>query len=152
MNSNVPGRSVFIHQVVDYAGTRRLAFPGGILPLWAGLITFLAFSLPAADTPPPAPAPSANFADLPPAEFLARVRAAPREECWVKMSGALEHRRRDRETVTVPLYLRWDPGQVLAASAALNRDLSLILTWGRVTQPTHEDQLDVPDVENVTLL
>lgn len=96
--------------------SRRLAFPGGTLPLWVGVTFLLALALALAAAEPAAPSPVANFADLPAAEFLARVRTAPRDECWVKMSGALEHRRRDRETVAVPLHLglRFTPERVLA--------------------------------------
>jgi hypothetical protein len=61
-----------------------------------------------------------DFATLPATEFLAQVRQAPREECWVQMSGSVEHRRRGRDTVATPLYLglRFTPERILAQVVA----------------------------------
>jgi choline-sulfatase len=50
------------------------------------------------------------------------------------------------------LYEGWDPAAILRESARLDRDLRLLTSWGRETQLFHEDQLMVPDVEDVTLV
>lgn len=57
-------------------------------------------------------------------EFLGKVRQAPREESWAQMSGVVEHRRRGRETVEVPLYLgvRFTPERILAQVVADGRE------------------------------
>jgi len=57
-------------------------------------------------------------------QFLARVRQAPRDESWARMSGAVEHRRRGGETVELPLYLgvRFTPERILAQVVADGRE------------------------------
>jgi choline-sulfatase len=50
------------------------------------------------------------------------------------------------------LYEGWDPAAILRASARLDQDLRLLASWGRATQACHEDQLAVPDVEDVTFV
>jgi choline-sulfatase len=50
------------------------------------------------------------------------------------------------------LYDGWHPAAILRESARLDQDLRLLTSWGRETQLIHEDQLIVPDVEDVTLV
>jgi choline-sulfatase len=50
------------------------------------------------------------------------------------------------------LYEDWDPAAILHESARLDQDLRLLTRWGQETQLIHEDQLSVPDVEDVTLV
>jgi choline-sulfatase len=50
------------------------------------------------------------------------------------------------------LYADWDPVNVLRESARLDLDRQLMERWGKATQLIHEDQLIVPDVEDVTLI
>jgi choline-sulfatase len=50
------------------------------------------------------------------------------------------------------LYEGWDPTAILRESARLDEDLRLLTSWGRKTQLIHEDQLIVPDVEDVTVI
>lgn len=52
-----------------------------------------------------AKAADANPAALAAPEFLAQVRQVPREECWVQMSGSVEHLRRGQDAVSIPIYL-----------------------------------------------
>ena len=50
------------------------------------------------------------------------------------------------------LYAGWDPSAILEESARLDQDLRLLESWGQVAQLIHEDQLIIPDVEDVTLI
>ena len=50
------------------------------------------------------------------------------------------------------LYEDWDPAAIIRESAKQDQDLRLLTDWGRETQLVHEDQLVVPDVEDVTLV
>jgi len=49
------------------------------------------------------------------------------------------------------LWQGWDPAAVLSQSRALDRDLELLMHWGRTARPTHPDTLPVPDVEEIEL-
>jgi arylsulfatase A-like enzyme len=50
------------------------------------------------------------------------------------------------------LYAGWDPPAILQVSACLDQDLRLLESWGAATQLDHEDQVIVPDVEDVALV
>lgn len=57
-----------------------------------------------------------------------------------------------REELLARLYGKWDPAYVLEQSAMQDRDLRLLARWGEAVQLLTEDQLLVPDVEDVTLV
>jgi hypothetical protein len=56
------------------------------------------------------------------------------------------------EELMARLYTGWDPSAILQASARLDQDLRLLESWGAATQLIHEDQVIIPDVEDVTLI
>ena len=48
--------------------------------------------------------------------------------------------------------MRTNPAQALREAGALAYDMRLLVRWGQVVQPTHEDTLPVPDVEDIEIL
>jgi arylsulfatase A-like enzyme len=57
-----------------------------------------------------------------------------------------------RDDLLARLYGRWNPVDILRESARQDRDMRLLESWGKAVQLLNQDQLLVPDVEDVTLV
>ena len=57
-----------------------------------------------------------------------------------------------RDDLLARLHVGWEPDVVASESDAMHQDWETLVGWGAAVRPGHEDMIDVPDVEDVTIL